>query len=168
MIQAWIEVCHFLVAEKYKPYEIYWRMWCLRRNIIQLEKKMFTNELGMGLRIWGWIKKVAYNVMGNPLFFSLVKKKFKAQQTVKVILTVFWNSKGPITNDFLEKGATVCSTPLENFTLFMDWLFVFMRCVFVLDIGMKVSVCQWPGRLGSIPGWVIPKTQKNGTWWFLA
>ena len=36
------------------------------------------------------------------------KKKFRAQQSVKkVMLTVFWDMKGPITIDFLEKGATV-------------------------------------------------------------
>ena len=29
------------------------------------------------------------------------------------------------------------------------------------DIGIMVSVRQWPGDLGSIPGQVIPKTQKG-------
>ena len=37
----------------------------------------------------------------------LVKKKFQPEQSVKVMRTVFWNMIGPITIDFLEKGATV-------------------------------------------------------------
>ena len=41
---------------------------------------------------------------------SLVNKKFWVQQSLKkVMLTVFWDMKGPITVDFLEKGATVNS-----------------------------------------------------------
>ena len=35
-------------------------------------------------------------------------------------------------------------------------------------IGMMVSVRHGPGHLGSFPGLVIPKTQKNGTWCYLA
>ena len=39
---------------------------------------------------------------------SPVKNKFCTQQSVKkVMLTVFWYMKGPITIDFLEKCATV-------------------------------------------------------------
>ena len=42
---------------------------------------------------------------------SQVKKKFWEQQLVKkVMLTVIWNKKGPITIDFREKAATVNST----------------------------------------------------------
>ena len=37
------------------------------------------------------------------------------------------------------------------------------------DIGIMVRVfANGPGDLGSIPGWVIPKTQKNGIWCGLA
>lgn len=44
---------------------------------------------------------------------SPVKKKFRAQRSVKkVMLTVFWDVKGPITISFLEKGTTVNS---ENY-----------------------------------------------------
>ena len=35
--------------------------------------------------------------------------KFQAQRSVKDMLTVFWNMKGSITIDFLEKGATLNS-----------------------------------------------------------
>ena len=38
---------------------------------------------------------------------SPVKKTFWVLQSVKVILTVFWDMKGPMTIDFIEKGATV-------------------------------------------------------------
>ena len=37
-------------------------------------------------------------------------KKFKTQPSAgKVMLTVFWNSKGPILEDYLEKGRTINS-----------------------------------------------------------
>ena len=53
----------------------------------------------------------------------LVKKIFQVQQSVKkVMLTVFWDIKGPMTIDFLEKGATVNNTStLAKFTLFTEW-----------------------------------------------
>ena len=41
---------------------------------------------------------------------SLLKEKLQAPWSAKkVILTVFWGMKGPITIDFLEKGAVVNS-----------------------------------------------------------
>ena len=41
---------------------------------------------------------------------SPVKKKFKSQLSAgKVMLTIFWDSKGPILEDFLEKGSTINS-----------------------------------------------------------
>ena len=39
---------------------------------------------------------------------SLVKKEFRAQRSM--IVTVLWDTKGPITIDFLEKGLSVNST----------------------------------------------------------
>ena len=43
--------------------------------------------------------------MGSP-----AKKKFKTQpSTGKVMLTVFWDSKGPILEDYLEKGRMINS-----------------------------------------------------------
>ena len=42
--------------------------------------------------------------------YSPVKKKFKSQLSAgKVMLTLFWNSKGPILKDFLEKESTINS-----------------------------------------------------------
>ena len=38
---------------------------------------------------------------------SLVKKLQVLQSVKKVLLTVFWDMKGPITIDFIEKGTTV-------------------------------------------------------------
>lgn len=41
---------------------------------------------------------------------SPVKKKFKTQLSAgKVMLTVFWDTKGPILEDFLEQGCTINS-----------------------------------------------------------
>ena len=57
----------------------------------------------------------------------LVKKKFNTKWSVKkVMLTVFLDMKGPITIDFLEKGATVnsasyCQFLKQYFTLFLEW-----------------------------------------------
>ena len=47
---------------------------------------------------------------GNTLTLTLKKKKkFWAQQSQKKgMLTVFWNTKGPITINFLEKCAFFC------------------------------------------------------------
>ena len=45
-------------------------------------------------------------------------KKFWAEQSVKkVMLTVFWDMKGPITIDFLEKDATVNSASYSQLKL---------------------------------------------------
>jgi hypothetical protein len=39
-----------------------------------------------------------------------MKKKFKTQSSAaKVMLTVFWDSKGPILEDYPEKGCTINS-----------------------------------------------------------
>ena len=46
-----------------------------------------------------------WNVRGSP-----AKKKFKTQPSAgKVILTIFWDSKGSILEDYLEKGRTINS-----------------------------------------------------------
>ena len=43
-------------------------------------------------------------------FFCFLPKKFRTQWSVKkMMLTVFWDMKGPIISDFLEKGTTVNS-----------------------------------------------------------
>ena len=45
---------------------------------------------------------------------DLAKKMFWVQWSVKkVLLTVFWNMKGPVTIDFLEKGTTINSVSLK-------------------------------------------------------
>ena len=61
-----------------------------------LVKEIFINGLNMGLSLWARVKD-----SGNTDF--LVKKKFWVQQTVKVMLTVFWDIKGPMTLDLFEK-----------------------------------------------------------------
>ena len=46
---------------------------------------------------------------------SLIKKKLSAQQSVKkLILTVFFEMKTPISLDFFENGATIKRAPTET------------------------------------------------------
>ena len=60
----------------------------------------------MGLPLHIWVENTLHVVDTD----SSVKKKFWAQQSVKkVMLTVFWNIKGPYATDFFEKGTTVNS-----------------------------------------------------------
>ena len=43
-----ISVIKFLIAKKYKPYEIYWRM-CDVHGEAYFSQNMFTNRLNIGL-----------------------------------------------------------------------------------------------------------------------
>ena len=65
-------------------------------------KKFFTNELNVGLPL-----RDKKQIRQKKNTFSPVKKKFWAQRSVKVMLTVFWCMKLPITIDFHEKGEAV-------------------------------------------------------------
>ena len=93
----------FLVSENCKPYEIYRRMPDVYEEAY-FSQKIFIN--GFATR----------NLSGKDRPWSEfpVKEKFWMQLLVKeVMLTVFWNMKGPITIDFLEKdvkvnGASYC------------------------------------------------------------
>ena len=83
----------------------------------------------------------------------------------KVILTVFWQMKGPITIDFLEKGASINSTSycqlLQHSPYLLNDLYNNIINNINRDIGPAVRVfANGPGDLGSIPGRVIPKTLK--------
>ena len=64
---------------------------------------MFTNKLNIGLL---GIEKTVHEVKHTD---SPIKQKFWVQQLVKVMLTLFWNMKGSLTMDFLEKDATLSS-----------------------------------------------------------
>ena len=48
-------VIKYFVVEKYKPYEIYSRMY----NVV---KKLFMNWLNIGLLQWDWVKKTVHGV----------------------------------------------------------------------------------------------------------
>ena len=64
----------------------------------------------MGLKLQARVKK---QPLERKHTNSLVKKKLQAQQPVKkVMLTIFWNMKGSISINFLEKGGTVNILPL--------------------------------------------------------
>ena len=61
-------------------------------------QKVLTNGLNVSLLQWVGVKKDS-QWSGNT--DSPVKTKFQAQQSVKkVMLTDFWDMKGPITIDF--------------------------------------------------------------------
>ena len=76
--------------------------WVMHSEKYALVKKIFTNGLNTGFP-QVWVKTVKWK--HND---SQVKKKFWAKQSVKkVMLTVFYDIKKPITVDFLEKGTTV-------------------------------------------------------------
>ena len=70
---------------------------------------MFTNGLNMGLlQESEWKRQV-----NAEETHSLVKKKFWAQQSMKMVMvTVFRDMKVPIPIDFLVKGATLLSSQL--------------------------------------------------------
>ena len=63
----------------------------------------------MGLLQQAWMEKTFHGVQTYWLP-GKEKKKFLTQQLVNKMLIVFWGMKGPITINFLEKGATVNST----------------------------------------------------------
>ena len=70
-------------------------------------QKIFTNELNMVLPLQAWIKRQCMEWKRTDFPEN---KRFRVLYSVKlVILTVFWNMKGPITIVFLEKAATVNS-----------------------------------------------------------
>ena len=55
-------VIKLLVAEKYKPFEIYGRIWDVYRESI------FTNGLNMDLPLWAWVKKTVHGMETHWLF----------------------------------------------------------------------------------------------------
>ena len=63
--------------------------------------KYLSNGLNFGLPQLARIEKTVHRIE----IHSLVKKMFWVQQSVKkILLTVFWGMKGPLTIDFLQKG----------------------------------------------------------------
>ena len=154
-------VVKFLVARKSKPNEIYKRMYdlCWEPCCCKKKKKRFTNEMNIGLLQRTWIiKDSPWN--GNIL--TLQDWKSPGLRPVnKVMLRIFWDIKGYITIDIFENIAAVHSAssyqiPWQNSSYqFNEWMH---------DIDMMVRVfANGSGDPGSIPGQVIPKTQK----WYL-
>ena len=76
------------------------------------EGKEFLSRILTGDEMWvhhyepeSKRQSMEWKHLGSP-----VKKKFKTQpSTGKVMLTVFWDSEGPILEDYLEKGHTINS-----------------------------------------------------------
>ena len=77
-----------------------------------MKAKKFLSRIVTGDEMWvhhyepeSKRQSMEWKHLGSP-----VKKKFKTQpSTGKVMLTVFWDSEGPILEDYLEKGHTINS-----------------------------------------------------------
>ena len=102
-------VLKYFVAVKYKQCEIYTRIWNVCREACFSQKNVYKwFKHGFATLRLSWKKKKQSMEWKHTDF--LVKKKFQAQQSVKkIMLTVSWGMKGPITIGFFEKGATVNS-----------------------------------------------------------
>ena len=99
-------VTRFLETENGKQYKIY-KMFDVYGKAC-FNQKIFPNGLNMGFPQWAWIEKWVnwVKVIDFP-----IKKMFRAPRSLnKVMLSVFWDMKGTITSDFLEKCATVNSS----------------------------------------------------------
>ena len=68
-------------------------------------KNMFTYWLNKGLPQKTWVEKAIDRLKHTD---SPLKKKVRGQMSAKkVMLAVYWDIKGPITRDFLEKYITM-------------------------------------------------------------
>ena len=120
---------------------------------------IFTNGWLRWLR--AWVENTDYRL---ETYLPPVKKKFLEQRSVKkVILTVFWNMKEPITLDFLEKKVATINkafyclflrTPLPHTHTLISEIFSFLirkrfrQCVgflfrfATLEI-LNLGKCSW-------------------------
>ena len=86
-------------------------MWNLQKNMQSVRRNVFY--FFKNVYKWACVEKTVHGV---EIHWLSSKEKVRAQQSaMKVILIVFWNMKGPITTDFLEKDATVNSASLCQF-----------------------------------------------------
>ena len=98
--------------------------------------KLLTKRLNICLPLWAWVKKTIHGVET----YSLIMKKFQLPQSVKkVMLTVFWEMKGPATIDFLQKGITVNST--SNCELLSQIHFIYWMTLLYIYVCVCVCVC---------------------------
>ena len=97
-LQPWTEFCHqILVVKKYKPYEIYWRI-CDANG-----KACFSQKVNKLAKYW--FATTSFNLKSHrEETYSLIKKKFQAQRSIKVMLTVFGRWKNPSSLVSLKRG----------------------------------------------------------------
>ena len=96
-------VIKFSVAEKSKSCEMYRIIYGIYGEAC-LSQKIFSNHLNMGLP-QARVKKQSIELkhINSP-----GKEKFLAQLSIKkVMLTIFWDIKGPLIIDFIEKVVIV-------------------------------------------------------------
>ena len=73
-----------------------------------LVKEMLTNRLNTGLQLRVWVEKSIHEVETHWLS-GKEKVLGEAVSTEDHAISISWDMKGPITIEFLEKGATVKS-----------------------------------------------------------
>ena len=105
-------VINFLVAENFKPCEIYKRM-CIVNEKTCLSQKCLQKS-----KVWVcyYKPKAKRESMGWKQIDPRVMKMFPALWSIKkIMLTVLMNIKGPITINFIEKVARVNITSYCHF-----------------------------------------------------
>ena len=81
------------------------------------KKKMFTNGLNIGLSQRVWVEKTVHGV---KTYIVSCKEIVPVQRSLKKV-TVFWDTKGSNTFDFLEKSAFENSKiSVANFSSFIE------------------------------------------------
>ena len=98
---------------------------CLEKNVLD-KKKIFINGLNMGLLLWAWVENIVHKVKHTD---SSVKEKLQVQWSVKkVMLTMFWDKKGPII--------------IANFfakILLVYWITLVCMCVYISFFCMHIE-----------------------------
>ena len=136
--QVWTEVYHQIFGG--------WKfieecVMCIEKDV--LEKKVFSNRLNIGFLLQTLVEKPIHGIQTD----SPVKKKFWVQQLVKVMLTVFWNIKGPITTDFFKicKSGESHTIPQPNFILWVYsyWISACIVVFFRMANFILFIACSW-------------------------
>ena len=84
-----------------------YRRICYSYGKACFSQKIFINGLKKGLPLRAWVEETVYRV--ETCWLSVKKEVPGAVGSKEVILTIFWDIKGPFTIDFLETGETINS-----------------------------------------------------------
>ena len=127
-------IIEFLLAEKCKPHEIYWKKKKKKRKRKrEAAKRMFTNGLRISLQLWIWIKRTAYGVEAH-----CVSGKDKILQWRKSSWQSSGTQKDPPLLISLKKLRFLLPTPLAKFTLFIKWLsYIYIYIYIYVDVSVN-------------------------------